>query len=252
MSKLITFGCSHTQGYYYKELQGLIPSYNAYYKYHGNMLPPIWPEILADKLQLDLLNLGKGGAGNDSIFRIFGLNIDKIEKGDTVIYQIGQNVRIPHAVGESMLDLLVGTSKDKWRYEDVTFEQTQGFFINRDRDPWTKSVLLSYIKIVDEVVRNKGANLWFWGDDSRIVSMIPAVRELWNIIGRERWIKKPGEPLLSYLIDHYDNATIEQETNGAIYDVHMGKYGHELQANYMYNFIDEFTHLQPNSHENLI
>ena len=102
------------------------------------------------------------------------------------------------------------------------------------------------------MVRNKGANLWFWGDDSKIVSMIPTVKELWNIIGKERWIKKPGEPLLSYLVDNYDNATIAQETNGTIDDAHMGKYGHELQANYMYNFIDEFTHLQPNSHKNLI
>lgn len=241
MGKLITFGCSHTQGYYYTEGQGMIPTYNAYYRYCGNILPPIWPEILADKLQLDLLNLGEGGAGNDSIFRIFGLNIDKIEKGDTVIYQIGQNVRIPYAVEGAMVDLLVGTTKDAWNYEDVTFDQTQGFFINRDREQWTKSVLLSYIKIVDEVVRNRGANLWFWGDDTKVVSILPTIKELWDIITVKRWIKKPGEALLSYLGENYTNVRIVQETNGVIDDAHMGRYGHELQADYMYSFIDKFN-----------
>lgn len=251
MSKLITFGCSHTQGYYYISGPGAISNYNKYYDYHNREFPPTWPMILADKLGLKLLNLGKGGIGNDSIFRTFGLNIDKIEKGDTVVYQIGQNIRIPFAADGCMLDLLVGTNKDHWNSEDIPFEHARSFFLNRDSDQWTKIVLLAYVKVVDSIVRSKGANLWFWGDDSTVTATIPSVEELWSIIGVHRWIKKPGESLLAYLSSEYNDARIKQETKGLIDDSHMGKYGHELQASYMYNFIEQYEHLQPNLHREI-
>ncbi len=48
--KLIVSGCSWTRG-------------------HEDDLPyPIWPEILAEKMGLELFNLGKNGAGNEYIF----------------------------------------------------------------------------------------------------------------------------------------------------------------------------------------
>ena len=79
-----------------------------------------------------------------------------------------------------------------------------------------------------------------------VVKRLKENGEIRSLIGDHRWIKEPGEALLSYLNVKYDNARIVQETKGAIDDAHMGKYGHQYQANYMYNFIKQYGHLQAN------
>ena len=142
-NKLITFGCSHTEGYYFIDGMGDIPSYTQYYNYHNGVFPPKWPDILAEKLGLECINLGQGGAGNDSINRIFNLNLDLIQKNDIIIYQIGQAIRIPFAQEGRIGDLLVGISKEHWPSEDIGHQDARTFFINRDRPEWLSLIHIS-------------------------------------------------------------------------------------------------------------
>ena len=60
--KLITAGCSWTQGF--KMLPSDSPPYIS-----GDLGPP-WPELLAQKLDMECINLGKGGVGNEYIFSV--------------------------------------------------------------------------------------------------------------------------------------------------------------------------------------
>lgn len=80
MNKLWTFGDSFTAGH------GCIPEYEYYEKYHKEGCN-IWPQHLADELNLELINLGKSGASNDQIIDLIITNYDDISTNDTVIIQ---------------------------------------------------------------------------------------------------------------------------------------------------------------------
>ena len=56
--KLIVSGCSNTNKDFYSELH---PELDTSW--------PKWPELLAEKLDMDCVNLGKSGAGNEYIYR---------------------------------------------------------------------------------------------------------------------------------------------------------------------------------------
>lgn len=75
MNKLYAFGCSYTYGdetdMYYRD--PLKPSADA------------WPQLLADKMELDCINLGVSGASNDLIFKNTLEKINEIENNDLVI-----------------------------------------------------------------------------------------------------------------------------------------------------------------------
>ena len=59
-NKLWTFGCSFTESLksmYEQDLKnGQASTFIDYYKYMGNSFPPMWSELLAEKLNLELEN----------------------------------------------------------------------------------------------------------------------------------------------------------------------------------------------------
>jgi len=80
MDKLWTFGDSFTAGHGCKETDEY---YIKYYK-EGDK---IWPEHLADELNLKLMNLGVNGSSNEKIIDSIILNYDKISINDIVIIE---------------------------------------------------------------------------------------------------------------------------------------------------------------------
>ena len=64
----------------------LISKYKEYYKYlNGEPFPKIWPQLLAEKLNADLVCLGLDGACNYTIFDKFCGYVDNINEDDLVI-----------------------------------------------------------------------------------------------------------------------------------------------------------------------
>jgi hypothetical protein len=76
MSTLWTFGDSYTENF----LKG-IPKYIDWKGY----VPKIYPEIIAEFLQLNLINLAKGGTNNYQIFQNICDNIENIKENDIII-----------------------------------------------------------------------------------------------------------------------------------------------------------------------
>ncbi len=78
MKTLWVFGDSHTAGH------GSIPGFEYYEKYYKEG-DKIWPEHLAEYLELTLVNRGKSGASNDLILDKIIDSFDEIKEGDVVI-----------------------------------------------------------------------------------------------------------------------------------------------------------------------
>ena len=52
---------------------------------HNKKITITWPEIVADYLNLKLINTARGGCGNDEIYEKIALNMHQINKGDYAI-----------------------------------------------------------------------------------------------------------------------------------------------------------------------
>jgi hypothetical protein len=89
MTRLITFGCSYTQGigldglgwrdhhYYNSPLESVLKIQSA--------SKDAWPHLLADKLGLECINLGRGGSGPKYIFQM--IREFEFQKTDIVVIQ---------------------------------------------------------------------------------------------------------------------------------------------------------------------
>jgi hypothetical protein len=78
MNNLWTFGDSFTAGF------GCTPEFDYYKKYYKEG-DKIWAELLADEMELSLLNNAKNGASNDYIIDSIILNWKKIKQNDFVV-----------------------------------------------------------------------------------------------------------------------------------------------------------------------
>ena len=81
MSRLWTFGCSHTRG------EGLDDVYDPITKDNKGASKFAWPQLVADHLAVPCLNYGQGGVGNKKIWHnVLGV-APEIQKDDIVIVQ---------------------------------------------------------------------------------------------------------------------------------------------------------------------
>ena len=87
--RLITLGCSFTQGI---GLDGLDWKAHLYYDSPRESVlkiqsasPDAWPHLLADKLGLECINLGRGGSGPKYVFQM--IREFKFQKTDIVVIQ---------------------------------------------------------------------------------------------------------------------------------------------------------------------
>ena len=81
MTRLITFGCSHTRG------EGLDDIYNVVTKENKGKSKFAWPQIVANHLSVPCLNFGQGGIGNKKIWHNILGYLPEIKKDDIVIVQ---------------------------------------------------------------------------------------------------------------------------------------------------------------------
>ena len=81
--KLLVFGCSYSDKSYVEITTKSEKLKEHMYDNQGNLTEPFdfWPEMLADKLEMDLLNFAQCGFGNDGIHSTF---MDEITRQDNI------------------------------------------------------------------------------------------------------------------------------------------------------------------------
>jgi hypothetical protein len=232
MNKLWTFGCSYTEGYVETS-----QTFQEYKKYCGGEFPKTWTEILAEKLNLLLVNKGEGASGNQQIFQEFCKNSNKFSQNDIIIigwtflerYRIALDDQTWLKLGPGKVNQNIAISEDCH----------ESLVINRTLKPYVDEIY-NYEKLIDRFCESLSINVYYWTIINELIYNQPN-----DILNNRKY-------LINDLIkDQYDNVftvsnkfggyNIFEETNGLIQDYHQGKTGHEVQANLFYDHVVEYN-----------
>lgn len=237
MNNLFGFGCSYTAGW---DLE-LASTYVDYKEWRGGSLPKVWLELLSEKLNLNPINYGKGGAGNDFIFHTFIDHMDEIKKGDTVI--IGWSYMSRYRWAQPLVSNFMGVRGNwlgkNWLFNGVgdmsekiinkiTHEE---ICVNRTHPLYLKDID-NYMDIIYKLSKLVGFDVFFWSSEDNIIYNKPL-----NEKSDKKYLmgKKEHNPLSVVL--YSGGQRIVDETNNKIYDFHMADLGHQVQCDLFYNHI---------------
>jgi hypothetical protein len=230
MGTLFTFGCSYTQNY----KDNKIKSYDEYYKFKGNSFPPVWGEILSDKLNFNLKNYGVGGGGNDVIFRNFCNHINEIEKDDIVIIQWSyvhryQWVNYKRDSWENFGAGWLGISNciSENTHEEISYNRTHSLYVDQ---------VYEWMKMIDRISNLVGFKVYYWSGCARL---------LYPLDNEEKQNRKyllgnltiPQYETIFYEVFKLGGKTIKVETNNLIDDLHFGESAHKIMGELFYNHI---------------
>lgn len=239
-NNLFVFGCSYTESFE----TNTIENYKNYKIWRGGNFPKHWSELLANSLNLNLVNYGVGGGSNQKILRTFCKHSNEIKKHDTVIIQWSHLHRFDWAnndYGKYDVDkygfITFNSVPNNDNYKEIISNTTvEEILINRTLKPYIKELydFMNFITVFCEKIKS---NLFFWSVDKEI---------LYTTDSFERKSFK-NKFLLSYdLIDYSSffsyifnlgGETITMETDGFIQDAHLGEKGHQVQGSLFYEHI---------------
>jgi hypothetical protein len=199
MNKLWTFGDSMTEPF-----QNNNADWSLEYCNYKGYCPKVYGEILAEKLEMNLVNRGKGGIDNYTILEKICEDINKIGKDDIVI--IGWTYPVRFRIvndGNVWSYILPNSKKDKY-IKSISQSTTDEILVNRNHN--------LYIKEIDNWIRliNKPLN---------------------NVIHWSYAVKLDGS---SYLPNFNRIVT---ETSGACNDTHYSETGHIELSNTLYELL---------------
>jgi hypothetical protein len=122
MNKLWTFGDSFTFGHGCRPIIDEAKN-GTYYKTfleYIDLSKPIWPEIVAERFNLELINNGVNGITNDRILDYVLKNITEFKPNDCVIIQISTSSRFefPFAKERNLFGTIKGTKDELYGYDD--------------------------------------------------------------------------------------------------------------------------------------
>ncbi len=229
MGKLFLFGCSYTAEYDYGD--GWNQSYSDYYKLRGYNFPPTWGQVIASKLNLDLVNYGRGGNGNDQIFQDVCKHCSEFTSRDTVIIEWSYIIRFRWAQ-------FLGNHWENLGPENVTSDIIEecthnNILINRTNQLYIDQIY-DFEKIIEALSKSVGFKLYFWSADSQIICPDEKISKQTKYIGNE-YIRK-GETIFDEVFRRNGQRLLE-ETNGLIKDLHFGESGHRILGEIFYSHI---------------
>ncbi len=184
--------------------------------------PKHFTELLSEKLELELVNLGMGGSDNYTIFETLYDNLHKIDRENDVIFVgLTDHTRFRIARqkegGEYFRSVTVGGNNSNLGVSEDTINEV---LVNR----------MSYLFVREfEIQMNiykrllTGYNVYFW-------SLFDGLREVKGVINVMK---------LGYLYKKGNITTIRQETDGEINDGHLGEKGNALFADLLHMFMNE-------------
>lgn len=261
MGKLWTFGDSFTAGFGCK-IDPSTGKNTRYYKLFSNYYDnnkPIWPEILANSLNMELNNEAQSGYTNEKILDRIMINYNNIQPEDFVIIQSSTSARFDFpfikkrslfGIFETERDSLYNTNNPyglKTIFNaNITedYEKINPLFLtytNSEEDIGNEEMRLSKEKydiirgfFIDFVITGKYYEREMW----RLVGIANIIKTITNnvfIINEDTWpnyLKKPdfligmGEYVSMQQLMQRTGKTIKHETNGVINDYHPGFTGH--------------------------
>jgi len=196
MRTLWTFGDSFTESFN--------PKYEWPQKYiqWKGYIPKVYGEVIADELELELVNLGEGGSDNYSIFQAVCNSVHPINSNDIIIIGWSDTIRFRLAANRKSWKPILSNSDANLK--DISHTTISEILVNRDNELY-KDEVRSWMKLLDYTFPNNLLIHWSWRE------FIP------NYFG--------------------DISTIFDETNGLINDNHFGEEGHKELAKKLIDMI---------------
>ncbi len=208
MSKLFVFGCSHSAVHGNNLTNNDIKKY---YEYRNNTFPKTWSELLAEDLNMELINMAEWGMDNQSMFSLFCKNIHNIEKNDLVI--IGwteiSRFKVFSEKYNRFLSINPHTQVDD-TLPNFTQKTIDEMLVNRMNYMWIDEVY-DWIKVINKLSETIKFRIYYWS--------------FYGIFTQ------------FYIKDHLTYLGAESmyhETSGFIGDrFHFGEKGHKIQYEYI-------------------
>ena len=281
MGKLWTFGDSFTEGhgcnYGVNNNFSNINKNSYYYKKYGEYIDfnkKIWPELLSDLLNLELVNLGRNGLSNEWIADNIITNIKKISVNDIVILQTSTSGRYDFPFlkeksilgspknGESIKDYIVNTNDSPYFFKtifvsniepdwDITMKDTLRF-INVQENLNDKELVLNESKynlirdFFGEFISTEKyyeRSVWRIVELSNVLSLMGIKNYIINESKWPEYLNKPynliemdSNGIQGYILKN--KKTILHESFGKIDDTHPGYSGHISIADMIIKFIE--------------
>lgn len=231
MGKLFLFGCSYTAEFSHGP--GLNQYYRDYYNFRGGNFPPTWGQVLADKLNLDLVNYGRGGNGNDQIFQDVCKHSPEFTSDDTVIVEWSYIIRFrwAHFLGNHWQSL----GPDNVTPDIIEENTHNNIIINRTHQLYIDQIY-DFQTIIETLSKSVGFKLYFWSADYQIIYPNEKINKQSKYIGNG-FIKK-DETIFDEVFRRKGERLLE-ETKGLINDLHFGESGHRILAEIFYSHIKE-------------
>jgi hypothetical protein len=246
MKSLFGFGDSYTQGHHLIET---FTPFMDWKEYIGKELPPVWIDILGNKLDVIVKNYATAGSSNQEIFHTFIKNCDEIKKDDIVIinwtyvdrFRWGALPRYkpPNTVNPFWKKISASTPNDR----DIKEQTRLDIIENRITYGLCVKEVYDYQKIIDLLSKSIGFDVYYWSADPSIIYSLP--KETLNqkkYIINDLIIFKNGNydgagGYFFNTISHYGGKTVQEETNYECTDNHLGESGHKVQADLFYNYL---------------
>lgn len=242
-NNLHIFGCSFSSPYHEET-----DEYRRYKTFCGGSFPDTWFELLSNRMNLNLVNHGIPGAGNDMIFNRVIEQIRTIQKNDVVI------------IGWSFLSRFMWANHDtrKWintnfgrnhsvlnGAEDITEQTSNEIVFNRTSDNTFhlySEVINQRMELINYISDLVGFKVFYWSCDPYVLYN----REIQDrdnrriIRGDEIYMKWEIDNMIK-LIEKNGGERIKEETNQEIFDFHLGVSGHQVMCDLFLNHISKLN-----------
>jgi hypothetical protein len=174
MATLWTFGDSLTEGYNIKYEWS-----KSYIDWKG-YTPKVHGEVISEKLNLDLRNLGLGGSDNYSIFQNFCDVSNKIKEDDIVIFGWSSPMRF-RLVGNhnTWKTFIPNYTKNLSDINGISINTINELLIHRDNVKFVEEVN-SWITLIDNFLVNVNHVHWTIFDDRIKAHMIRGLNTIKN------------------------------------------------------------------------
>ena len=238
MNKLWTFGCSFTHGFHLDDFSNGTNLMISYKNWRPNQqLPKIWPEFVAECLELELDNHGWPGSSVYKIFDRFCKQSHKFKKGDVVILEWTRIHRFRlYCDGYFPTVLPIFNPNIDNGSQPISKKAIIEYQVNRTERPWIDEIY-SFMKLCKELCESIGCELYFWSADDFILNKENIeFKKHFKTLGLESTCD-----LTQFLRLKKGADTIYEETNHVVDDQqHYGEKGHRIMGELFCDEINKY------------
>jgi hypothetical protein len=230
MGKLFLFGCSYTAEYFFNSV--LNDNYKKYYEFRGGNFPLTWGQLLANKLNLELVNCAWGGNGNEQIFQDVCNRSPKFESNDMVIIEWSYISRFRWAQFDGNFWMPIGPVNHDPKI--INENTANDILVNRSHKLYIEQIY-DFEKIIEVLSKHIGFKLYFWSADNQIIYPNEKINRQEKYIA-SRFVGK-DETIFNEVFRR-NGERIFEETEGQVDDNHFGESAHQILFEIFYSHIN--------------